>query len=162
MLDITALGGTAVLTLITAGVIGFLLMDGKRGAALFVLVAVAGGSLLTTLAKLAFARPRPELVAHLVEVSSYSFPSGHAMSSAVTYLTLGALLARTQARKRIKAYLLGVAVVLTLMIGTSRVYLGVHYPSDVLAGWSLGAAWAMLCWQVERLLQQRGQVERED
>ena len=162
MLDITALGGTAVLTLITAGVIGFLLMDSKRGAALFVLVAVAGGSLLTTLAKLAFARPRPELVAHLVEVSSYSFPSGHAMSSAVTYLTLGALLARTQARKRIKAYLLGVAVLLTLMIGTSRVYLGVHYPSDVLAGWSLGAAWAMLCWQVERLLQQRGQVERED
>jgi undecaprenyl-diphosphatase len=80
----------------------------------------------------------------------------------VTYLTLGALLARTQARKRIKAYLLGAGVVLTLMIGTSRVYLGVHYPSDVLAGWSLGAAWAMLCWQVERLLQQRGQVERED
>ena len=162
MLDITALGGTAVLTLITAGVIGFLLIDGKRGAALFVLVAVAGGSLLSTLAKLAFARPRPELVAHLAEVSSYSFPSGHAMASAVTYLTLGALLARTQARKRIKAYLLGVAVVLTLMIGASRVYLGVHFPSDVLAGWSLGAAWAMLCWQVERLLQQRGQIERED
>lgn len=162
MLDITALGGTAVLTLITAGVVGFLLMDGKRGAALFVLVAVVGGSLLTTLAKLAFARPRPELVAHLVEVSSYSFPSGHAMASAVTYLTLGALLARTQARRRIKAYLLAIAVLLTLMIGTSRVYLGVHYPSDVLAGWALGAAWAMLCWQVERFLQQRGQVEKED
>jgi undecaprenyl-diphosphatase len=162
MLDITALGGTAVLTLITAGVVGFLLMDQKRGAALFVLIAVVGGSLLTTLAKFAFARPRPELVAHLVDVSSYSFPSGHAMSSAVTYLTLGALLARTQARKRIKAYLLGVAVLLTLMIGVSRVYLGVHYPSDVLAGWSLGAAWAMLCWQAERFLQQRGQVERED
>jgi undecaprenyl-diphosphatase len=162
MLDVTALGGTAVLTLITAGVIGFLLMDQKRGAALFVLIAIAGGSLLSTLTKLAFARPRPELVAHLADVSSYSFPSGHAMSSAVTYLTLGALLARTQARKRIKAYLLGVAVVLTLMIGSSRVYLGVHYPSDVLAGWSLGAAWAMLCWQVERFLQQRGQVERED
>jgi len=162
MLDITALGGTAVLTLITAGVIGFLLMDQKRGAALFVLVAVVGGSLLTTLAKFAFARPRPELVAHLAHVSSYSFPSGHALSSAVTYLTLGALLARTQASKRIKAYLLAAAVLLTLMIGSSRVYLGVHYPSDVLAGWSLGAAWAMLCWQVEHLLQQRGQVERED
>jgi undecaprenyl-diphosphatase len=162
MLDITALGGTAVLTLITAGVIGFLLIDQKRGAALFVLAAVVGGTLLSTLAKLAFARPRPELVAHLVDVSSYSFPSGHALSSAVTYLTLGALLARTQARNRIKAYLLGAAVVLTLLIGTSRVYLGVHYPSDVLAGWSLGAAWAMLCWQVERLLQQRGQVEHED
>src|SRR5687767_11329716 len=121
MLDITALGGTAVLTLITAGVIGFLLMDQKRAAALFVLVAVVGGSLLTTLAKFAFARPRPELVAHLVDVSSYSFPSGHALSSAVTYLTLGALLARTQARKRIKAYLLGAAVLLTLMIGASRV-----------------------------------------
>jgi undecaprenyl-diphosphatase len=103
MLDITALGGTAVLTLITAGVIGFLLMDRKRGAALFVLVAVGGGSLLTTLAKFAFARPRPELVAHLVDVSSYSFPSGHALSSAVTYLTLGALLARTQAHQGLSA-----------------------------------------------------------
>lgn len=162
VLDITALGGTAVLTLVTAAVIGFLLMDNKRGAALFVLVAIAGGSLLSTVAKLMFARPRPELVAHLVDVSSYSFPSGHALSSAVTYLTLGALLARTQVRRRIKIYLLATAVVLTLMIGVSRVYLGVHWPSDVLAGWSLGAAWAMLCWQVQRYLQRRGQIEKED
>jgi undecaprenyl-diphosphatase len=161
-LDITALGSTTVLTLICASVIGFLLIDGKRGAALFVLMAVAGGALLSTAAKFMFARPRPELVAHLVDVSSYSFPSGHALSSAVTYLTLGALLMRTQRHKRVKAYLLGVAVLLTLLIGASRVYLGVHWPSDVLAGWFLGAAWAMLCWQVERLLQQRGQVEDED
>jgi undecaprenyl-diphosphatase len=162
MLDITALGGTTVLTLMTVAVIGFLLMDNKRGAALFVLIAVGGGSLLTTAAKLMFARPRPELVAHLVDVSSYSFPSGHAMSSAVTYLTLGALLARTQARRRMKIYLLATAVVLTLIIGASRVYLGVHWPSDVLAGWSLGSAWAMLCWQAERYLQRRGQVENPD
>ena len=162
MLDVTALGGTSVLTLVTVAVIGFLIMDKKRGAALFVLIAVGGGSLLSTFAKLMFARPRPELVAHLVHVSSYSFPSGHALSSAVTYLTLGALLARTQVRWHMKIYLLATAVALTLMIGASRVYLGVHWPSDVLAGWSLGAAWAMLCWQVERYLQRRGQVEKED
>jgi undecaprenyl-diphosphatase len=161
MLDITALGSTTVLTLICVGVIVYLLMDGKRGAALLVLVSVAGGSLVTTLAKLAFARPRPDLVAHLVEVSSYSFPSGHAMSSAVTYLTLAALLARFQKRRRMKAYLLAVGLTLTLTIGVSRVYLGVHWPSDVLAGWALGAAWAMLCWEAARLLQRRGQVERE-
>jgi undecaprenyl-diphosphatase len=86
------------------------------------------------------------LVAHAVDVTSMSFPSGHAMLSAVTYLTLGALLARSQERKSLRVYVLSVAIVLTLIIGMSRVYLGVHWPTDVLAGWCLGAAWALLCW----------------
>lgn len=93
-------------------------------------------------------------MAHLVEVQTYSFPSGHATSAAVTYLTLGALLARVQPRKRIKAYILGVALVLTLLIGMSRIYLGVHWPSDVLAGW------AMLAWAAGRWLQLHGNIER--
>jgi undecaprenyl-diphosphatase len=157
--DITAIGGTTVLTLITFAVIGYLLIDGKRAAALLVLIAIGGGTIVSTLLKNVFARPRPELVAHLVEVRTLSFPSGHAMLSAVTFLTLGALLARVQPRRRLKIYLLAVAGILTLLVGASRVYLGVHWPTDVLAGWSIGAAWAMLCWLAALWLQRRGAVE---
>jgi undecaprenyl-diphosphatase len=133
----------------------------KRGAALLVLASVGGGALLSTLLKLSFERPRPDLVPHAVAVYTASFPSGHAMLSAVTYLTLGTLLARIQPRRRLRAYIVAVAVLLTLLVGTSRVYLGVHWPTDVLAGWCLGAAWAMLCWAVALWLQRRGRVEAD-
>ncbi|HKH34153.1 MAG TPA: phosphatase PAP2 family protein, partial [Beijerinckiaceae bacterium] len=122
--------------------------------------AVGGGMLMSTLLKLGFARPRPDLVPHGARVYTASFPSGHAMLSAVTYLTLGALLARVQPRRRIKAFFLGLAILLTIVIGMSRVYLGVHWPSDVLAGWCGGAAWAALCWFVALQLQRRGDVEQ--
>ncbi len=158
--DLTALGGTAVLTLITFVAIGYLLINRQRSAALLVLISVAGGTMLSHFLKLGFERPRPDLVAHLVDVQTLSFPSGHAMLSAVTYLTLGALLARVQERKRLKAYILGVAIALTLLIGLSRIYLGVHWPTDVLAGWAAGAAWALGCWVVAASLQARGRIER--
>lgn len=158
--DLTSLGSSAVLALITLAVIGYLLIGGRRRAALFVVVATAGGEALGSLLKGTFERPRPELVAHLVDVHSSSFPSGHAMQSAVTFLTLGALLARVHGSGRLKAYLIAVAVTLTLLVGTSRVYLGVHWPSDVLAGWCAGAAWAMGCWLVAHWLQRRGRLQR--
>src|SRR6185369_2832316 len=104
------LGGTVLLTLITITVTGYLLIDGKRATALLVIAAIGGGYLVSNLLKYWFGRPRPDLVAHLVDVRSLSFPSGHAMLSAITYLTLGALLARVQSRRRIKTYLLTVAV----------------------------------------------------
>ncbi|MFD2181347.1 phosphatase PAP2 family protein [Rhodoplanes azumiensis] len=160
--DLTALGSVTVLTLLTVLVLGYLVIDGKRAAALFVLVSVAGGALLIDGIKLVVARPRPDLVAHMVDVSTYSFPSGHATASAVVFLTLGVLLARIGRRRRVKAYVIGTAIALTLAIGASRVYLGVHWPSDVLAGWCLGAAWAMLCWQIGLWLQRRGRIERPD
>ncbi|MEZ5785902.1 MAG: phosphatase PAP2 family protein [Xanthobacteraceae bacterium] len=160
--DLTALGSTTVLALITVAVVGYLLIDGKRATALFVIVSVCGGALASALLKQAFARPRPELVAHLVDVHTLSFPSGHAMMSATTFLTLGALLARVQTRPALKAYLLGLAVVLTVLVGASRIYLGVHWPTDVLAGWCAGAAWAMICLAVMLWLQRRGQVETPD
>jgi undecaprenyl-diphosphatase len=100
-------------------------------------------------------------VPHGTAVYTASFPSGHATGAAATYLTLGALLARFQPRRRLKIYLLALAVLLTVLIGLSRVYLGVHWPSDVLAGWTLGMSWALLCWLVARLLQRRGKVESE-
>jgi undecaprenyl-diphosphatase len=80
--------------------------------------------------------------------------------SAVVYLTLGALLARLADQRRVKLYFLAVAALLTLLVGLSRVYLGVHYPTDVLAGWSAGLVWATLCWLAARSLQRRGAVER--
>lgn len=160
--DITSLGGIPVLTLATLISAGLLLVVGKRNWALLLVISVGGGLLLASGLKELFDRPRPDLVPHTVRVYTQSFPSSHAMLSAVTYLTLGALLARAQPQWRVKAYLLGVAILLTLLIGTSRVYLGVHWPTDVLAGWCAGAAWAMLCWAVALALQRRGAVETDD
>lgn len=161
MRDITALGSASVLILITAGVVLYLLMTGRRSAALMVFVSVAGGQVLSSLLKLGIDRPRPELVSHLAEVYTMSFPSGHAMLSAVTYLTLGALLARIEKRRATKIYVLSVAVLITVLVGASRVYLGVHWPSDVLAGWCAGFAWAMLCWLAANFLRQRGGLREE-
>jgi undecaprenyl-diphosphatase len=157
--DFTALGGVAVLALLTFAVIGYLLLAGKRNAALAVFVAVAGGQLLSTALKLGFDRARPDLVPHGSIVYTASFPSGHSMMAAVTYLTLGAMLARVHGPIRMKAYVLGVALILTVLVGVSRVYLGVHWPTDVAAGWVVGATWAMLCSLIMRALQRRGQVE---
>jgi undecaprenyl-diphosphatase len=157
--DITSLGGATVLTLMTIAVTGFLLIDAKPGAAILVLGSVIGGVVLSSILKLGIDRPRPDLVGHLVEVHTASFPSGHAMLSAVVYLTLGGLLSRVERPRRIKIYVLSVAVILTLLIGVSRVYLGVHWPTDVLAGWCAGATWAMLCWRTALALQRRGEIE---
>jgi undecaprenyl-diphosphatase len=161
MRDFTAMGSTGVLTLMVLTIAGFLAMTRKGHAALFVLASVIGGVLISQSIKWAYARPRPELVPHGAEVYTASFPSGHSMMAAVVYLTLGVLLARTQADRIVKIYIVAVAVIVTVLVGTSRVYLGVHWPTDVLAGWALGAAWALLCWLVMTWLQTRGQVERE-
>lgn len=125
----------------------------RPATALFVFVAVAGGQVLSSLLKFEVDRPRPDLVSHLVNETSFSFPSGHAMLSAITYLTLGSLAARFLPDRATKVFLLALAVLVTVLVGTSRVYLGVHWPSDVLAGWCAGFAWAMLCWLAARLLQ---------
>ena len=157
--DITALGSLGVLTLVSLAAVGFLILQGKRRTALLVVAAVGGGMLVSTLTKLGFDRPRPDLVPHATHVYTASFPSGHAMMAAVTYLTLGALLARVQPRLRLKLYLIGLAATLTVLVGLSRVYLGVHWPTDVLAGWTLGAAWALACWAIALWLQARGRIE---
>ena len=153
--DLTALGGVTVLTLLTAATGGFLFLDGKKHMGLFVYGSVASGLAVAMLLKTLFHRPRPDLVPYAAGVVTTSFPSGHSMLSAVTYLTLGALLARSQARKRLKAYFLILAALTTFSVGLSRVYLGVHWPTDVLAGWTAGASWAIVCWLVARRLQTR-------
>jgi undecaprenyl-diphosphatase len=160
LLDITALGGYVILSMLVIGVAIYLIAAGKRGTALLVVGAVGSGTLLSETLKFGFARPRPDLVAHLAEVQSASFPSGHAMISAIAYLTLGVLLTRAHKQRRTKIIIMSYAILLTLMIGLSRIYLGVHWPTDVLAGWALGAAWSSLWWLGAWQLQRMGQVER--
>ncbi len=158
--DVTGLGSMIVLVMVTAVAIFYLLLVGLWRSALLVFVAVGGGQILSSLLKLGIDRPRPDLVPHLAEVQTLSFPSGHAMMAAVTYLTLGTMLAGIVPGRATKIYVLGVAVLVTLMVGVSRLYLGVHWPSDVLAGWCAGFAWAMLCWLVARRLLRRGEPQR--
>jgi len=157
--DVTGVGGVAVLTVTTLAVAGFFLLQRKWHLAIYVAGAVASGSIASTLLKSGFDRPRPDLVAHGQVVYTASFPSGHSMLSAVVFLTLGALLAGAQKDRAIRIYVLALAAALTLAVGVSRVYLGVHWPTDVLAGWAAGAGWALACWAVSSYLRRRGQIE---
>ena len=159
--DITALGSAVVLILLTLLILGFLLMSGRMRVAALIAVATAGGQALNLTLKNAFERARPDSALHLVEVTSTSFPSGHSMASSIFYLTMGALLARMASRRREKSYFVGAALLITFMIGFSRVYLGVHYPTDVLAGWSAGTAWALVCWFVADWLGRRGKLRKD-
>jgi undecaprenyl-diphosphatase len=158
--DVTSLGGTAVLVMLTCASVGYLLLSRRWGAALLVTVSILGGTLISSGLKSMFDRPRPDLVPHAVEVTSASFPSGHAMLAMITYLTLGVVLAEVQPKRRYKAYILAWALLLSVLVGLTRVYLGVHWPTDVLAGWCIGAAWALLCGVIALWLQRRGAIER--
>ena len=151
----TALGSRTNLTLITALVAAYLFAAKRPAAATFVIGAVAGGALLSGLLKVSFERPRPQIVTHLVDVNSASFPSGHALNASVTFLTLGLLLAKTEQRRPVRIILISAATLLSILIGCSRVYLGVHWPSDVIAGWCVGSAWALACALVAEQLQRR-------
>jgi len=154
--DITALGSTFVLTSAVMVVGAYLWMRRSPQKALFLVVAVSLGALLNRLLKIGFARPRPDIVAHGMYVSTESFPSGHAANSTVVYLLLGMMLARVETSSHAKIFILAVSVLVTLLVGFSRVYLGVHWPADVLAGWLVGAVWALLCWYVLLHLQPGG------
>lgn len=158
--DVTALGSYSIVTLVTVLVVGFLLLQGMRGEALLVLVVVSGGGLLSQVLKSLFQRERPAIGFRLEDVSTLSFPSGHSMLSSIVYITLGALLARTLSRRNSRIYCFCVGLLLAGLVGLTRVYLGVHFPTDVLAGWAAGTAWAMLCWIAMTLLQRRGTLEK--
>jgi undecaprenyl-diphosphatase len=157
--DITSLGSIIVLGIITFAVVGYLFLASKPAVAGLMLIAVFGGIALNDLLKFAFARPRPDFVTHVARVFTTSFPSGHATLSAITYLTIAALLARTYPSYTMGLYFISLAVFLTALIGVSRIYLGVHYPTDILGGWCIGGAWALGCWVLMAWLQAGGQVE---
>ncbi|MEX0727427.1 MAG: phosphatase PAP2 family protein [Planctomycetaceae bacterium] len=159
--DVTALGGIACLVFFTLAVAGYLWLDRNHRLTWLLLASTISGWVLSMLLKRFFSRPRPDIVPHLSHVATSSFPSGHSMLSAVVYLTLGTFLAAVVPRPRLKVYVLAVAVAITVAVGVSRVYLGVHYPTDVLAGWAAGLVWALGCWLLARWLRRRGKVESQ-
>ncbi len=158
--DVTALGSFVVLCFVTLMVSGYLLLAKKYHALILVVVVIVGGSFLSDFLKRAYNRPRPNPEFHLDQVTTPSFPSGHTMGSAVVYLTLGVLLSRLVEQLRFKVYFVSLAVLLTVLVGLSRIYLGVHYPTDVLGGWTAGLAWSLAWWLLVRYLQQTQAVEK--
>jgi len=150
--DVTALGGFTVLTLIVVVTTLAFLFHGKgRQAGVLAAVAILA-QIASSTTKLAYARPRPDLMPHEAYVYSASYPSGHSLMAAAVFLTLATMIASLETRRRTKALVYGLAVILTVGVGFSRIYLGVHWPTDVLGGWTLGAAWALAGWIVLRWL----------
>lgn len=156
--DLTSLGGISVLTLFAVIVIGMLVLLRKRLSAVLLVVGLAGGVALSEGLKAVFERERPPLDYQAVETINASFPSGHALLSTVFYLTLGVMLTRAFPQRGLKAFVLGSAMVIALLIGLTRIYLGAHWASDVFAGWCAGAAWAMSLWLVAYAIERRQKV----
>lgn len=152
--DFTSLGGTGVLVLLVTAASGYLFLLRDYRNLVVLLLAVIGATLISYLLKDVFGRPRPDIFETIYTYNA-SFPSGHALLAAATYLTLGSFLAEIQTRFRLKAFILLLSILVMLIVGFSRVYLGVHWPSDVLAGWTIGAVWALLCWLFARWLHNR-------
>jgi undecaprenyl-diphosphatase len=161
LLDLTALGGSTVLGLVVVSIAGFLVLQTRYRTALIIVITAATGEALNAVLKNAFLRPRPTVVPYLRDVVETSFPSGHAMESAIIYLTLGAMLMRVAERPLTKAYCLTMAVLMTFLVGLSRVYLGVHYPTDVIGGWTFGFAWASVCWLIAQRYDRESGVAQE-
>ncbi|SNY92289.1 undecaprenyl-diphosphatase [Cohaesibacter sp. ES.047] len=159
--DLTALGGVAVLVLTTLIASVFFLLRHRWTSMLYLVATVGSGIVLSSIAKEFFDRPRPDLVPHGSMVQTASFPSGHSMMAAIVYLSIGVLIARVQPGLILKVYILMVAVLLTILVGISRVYMGVHWPTDVAAGWLAGGVWAMICLMVADRLAKRGHMEHE-
>jgi undecaprenyl-diphosphatase len=155
VIDITALGSFAVLTMLVCAVSGFLWIHRQRRLIVLLMASTAGGFLMNALMKAVFDRPRPSVVPHLREVVTPSFPSGHATLSAIVFLTIGILLFEVVKGRRARLYCLGIAMAASGVVGFTRVYLGVHYPSDVLAGWATGIAWAVMCWLAVQYVERR-------
>ena len=161
LLDLTALGGPTVLALVVLAVIGFLVLQARYWTAFFIFMTAVSGEIVSVAMKGVFSRPRPSIAPHLREAFSSSFPSGHAMQSAIVYLTLGTILMRVAEKRVTKIYCLAMAMLLTLLVGVSRVYLGVHYPTDVIGGWMIGFVWVSVCWLIAERFESRVGITAE-
>jgi undecaprenyl-diphosphatase len=157
--DVTALGSGADLSLVSTILVGFLCLNRRFRAAGYLVASLGSGMLLCQFLKDFFVRRRPTVVAHLTHFDPESFPSGHSMGSALVYLTLGGIISRQVKGPIAKLYFVSVALLIAVLFGLSRLYLGVHYPSDVLAGWAAGSLWSSACTEAARWLQRRGVVE---
>ncbi len=153
--DITSLGSSTILTIITLFVVLFLYLKKEFRSIIYVLFATIGGGILVQVLKLLFARERPDIVTHLASEVTMSFPSGHSAMSAVVYLSLAVLLSRIEKEVKTRIFIISAALIVAFIVGVSRIYLGVHYPTDVLAGWSIGLFWALLCWFGATIIEKR-------
>jgi len=160
MLDVTALGSSTVMTLVTAIAVFYLALARRRALALVVAVASIGAWAVMALAKGFYARPRPDATLAIDLATGLSFPSGHTIAATAVYLTIGSVLARAVEPRVQRIYVSCVAATLAVAVGFSRVYLGVHYPSDVLGGWLVGGAWALLWGAVAAGLHQQEMAKR--
>lgn len=158
VMHISALGSGAVTSLIVLIVVAFCALAGHKRYALLVFACSVGTGLIMWLLKGVFERERPSIVTHIDPPGGHSFPSGHSMISAALYMTLATLIARTLERRRLKVFVILVGALLTMLVGLSRMYLGVHYPTDVIAGWTAGAIWALICGLTARSLGKQGSV----
>lgn len=159
--DYTALGGIPILMAFTFFVTCYLAMEKKYHAAIYVIATALSVLLVSTLLKELFDRARPDLVEAGTRVYTSSFPSAHAMMSTCMYLTFGVLLAHYETRRGKKVIVLVFSALIILAVGLSRIYLGVHWPTDILAGWTAGAIWALLCWIIYRYLDTHQRLERQ-
>jgi undecaprenyl-diphosphatase len=159
--DITALGGSTVITLVISGTVIFLLLGSRWKTSLFVIASVVGGLLISLWLKEIYDRPRPELFKHKSYTHTPSFPSGHSTNSAVAYLTIAILLAKLVDRPLLKGYIFFVGLLVPVLVGLSRLYLGVHWPTDVAAGWLLGLSWGLVVWGTATFLQRRNMIEAQ-
>ncbi len=150
--DLTAIGSVSVLAVLSLAVAGFLVLNRRRIEAGIIALAFGGGLMISQGLKGAFGRERPPEVYRASEILNASFPSGHALLSTVVFLTLGAMLAQAAKGRAARIYVMSAAIVLVLIVGLTRVYLGVHWATDVLAGWAAGGAWASACWLAGRQL----------
>jgi len=157
-LEISAMGSAPVLTIIVLLICGYLFLEKNPAAAWTILFASVSGTILNQILKNLIGRERPQIVPHLSEISNSSFPSGHSMLSAIIYLTVATLLTKTVHTRAAKIYLIGSAFVLAFLVGLTRVIIGVHYPTDVVAGWMAGTAWAIICWFLAGWFSRRGQL----
>ncbi|TDR45801.1 undecaprenyl-diphosphatase [Tahibacter aquaticus] len=144
MRDMTGLGGIGVVIGGSALLAGYLWLQRRRMDVLILAGSVAGAQIVSAVSKLLVSRPRPDLVSHEAEIYSASFPSGHTLMATVTWVTFAMLLAADFQDRRVRDYLLLVAWIVAIAVGCSRIYLGVHWPSDVLAGWAIGALWMII------------------
>ncbi|MBC2608058.1 phosphatase PAP2 family protein [Pelagicoccus albus] len=157
--DVTALGSFALLILFTGAIAIFLWISGKHRACGFIIASSLSGVVLSTYLKQFFNRPRPDIVPHEMHTLSMSFPSGHALLSAVIFLSAGTLVSSTQPRAFVKAYVLILALALTFSVGLTRLYLGVHWPTDVIGGWLAGGTWATGWWLIAQNFLPRRETE---
>lgn len=141
MLEITTLGSGLVLVVIVLVASVFLWQTQHKWSVYLLLLGTLGGKLLNTILKLSYERPRPTIVESVTDVYSASFPSGHAMSSMVVYGSVAYLVGRLEAKHGLRYTTWIFAAIAIILIGISRMYLGVHYPSDVIAGFIAGIAW---------------------